>query len=117
MKIYVAFRYSLPSDVINILANIGKAIEAGVEIAKKGHIPYIPHCDCLIAMWSKGMLPKNFYYEMGMTWLKCCDALFLLDKADLLLPNSGVKREYDWAVGNGLRIFYNLDEIPVEVKE
>lgn len=112
MKIYVAYRYSNPSNVIDILGNIGTALEAGVKIALKGHIPYIPHADCLIGIWSKGKLPKEYYYKLGMEWLKCCDAFLLLDKKDLDIKNSGVIREYKYAKSKNMKIFYSLDEIP-----
>jgi len=117
MKIYIAFRYSRPSNVLDILANIGAAIEAGVEVAKKGHYPYIPHLDCLVAMWSKGSLPIEYYYASGMEWLKCCDAMLLLDESDLKINggNNGVAREYQWAVENKMPIYKSVGEIPIGV--
>lgn len=109
MKIYIAAKYSVPENVIDILANIGFAIEAGVEVAKKGHIPHIPHLDCLIAIWAKGALPKNFYYTLGMEALKCCDAILILNG---LKTSKGVKNEYLYAKKTNMKIYYRLEDIP-----
>ena len=113
-RIYIAYRYSNPPNVIDILANIGVAIKAGVEVAKKGHIPHIPHLDCLIAMYAEGKLSINFYYTLGMMDLQRSDAVLLLNKDDLKLNNgnNGVKREYEWAKINNLPIYYSVEEIP-----
>jgi len=111
MKIYIAYRYSTPNNVIDILGNIGKAIEAGIEVIKKGHIPFIPHLDCLVAIWSKGSLPIEYYYKAGLEWLKVCDAMLVLDKNDI--GNSkGVTVEYQNAQIWKKKIFYSIDEIP-----
>jgi hypothetical protein len=68
LKIYVAHRYA--GNTLETLSNIGRAVEAGVEIAKRGHYPFVPHLDCLIAMASKGTLPLDYYYKSSMECLK-----------------------------------------------
>lgn len=108
LKIYVAHRYS--GNTLETLANIGRAVEVGVEIAKKGHYPYIPHLDCQVAIQSKGTLPPEYYYEASMAFLKVCDAIYIVDANDISL-SKGVKAEFEYAVKNGYPVFYCLEEI------
>jgi len=115
-RIYVAHRYSVPADVISILKNIGVAIEAGIKIIEKGHYPYIPHLDCLIAIWSKGKIPKRFFYFYGLAWVEASDAILILDRRDLKL-SEGVQLAHRHAQQLGKTIYYSLQEIPKVKKE
>ena len=109
LKIYVAHRYS--GDTLETLSNIGRAVETGVEIAKRGHYPFVPHLDCLIAIQSKGCLPLDYYYKSSMAFLQVCDAIYIVDWKDID-TSKGVKAEYEWALANKMPIYYNLDELP-----
>lgn len=108
-KIYVAYRYC--GNTLETLTNIGIATDTGIEIAKKGHYPFVPHLDCLIAIQCKGCLPLDYYYNASMAFLQVCDAILIVDKNDLE-TSKGVKAEFDWAKSAGLPIYYNLEEIP-----
>lgn len=115
MKIYIAYRYSA-DNVLDVLGNIGRATKVGLEVAKLGHFPYIPHLDCLVAiMDGSGMdgrtLPKKYYYESSMAFLKVCDALYIIDEEDIGKSN-GVTAEYEYCITHGLPIIRNLEEIP-----
>ena len=113
LKIYVAHRYN--GGTLETLSNIGRAVEIGVEIAKRGHYPFVSHLDCLIAIQSKGCLPLDYYYNSSMAYLQVCDAIFIVDWKDI--DNSkGVKAEFDWATSHGIQIYYNINELP-EVKD
>lgn len=109
LKIYVAHRYA--GDTLETLSNIGRAVKIGVEIARRGHFPFIPHLDCLVAMEDGMTLPLSYYYDSSMAWLKVSDALFVVDKKDLE-TSKGVKEEYNFAVENNLPIFYKLSDLP-----
>ena len=109
MKIYVAHRYN--GGTLETLANIGRAVDVGVELAKKGHYPFVPHLDCLIAIQSKGCLPIEYYYNSSMAWLQASDAIFIVDANDVD-TSKGVKAEFDWAVQNGFTIYYDLNKVP-----
>lgn len=109
MKIYVAHRYN--GGTLETLANIGRAVDVGVEIAKKGHYPFVPHLDCQIAIQSKGCLPLNYYYNSSMAFLQVCDALFIVDTNDVD-TSKGVKAEFDWAVSHGFKIYYDIAKLP-----
>jgi len=109
MKIYVAYRYS--GNTLETLTNIGKATDAGIELAKKGHYPFIPHLDCQVAIQCKGCLPLDYYYKASMAFLRVCDAILILDKSDLN-TSEGVTKEFAWAKSVGVPIYFTLEEIP-----
>jgi hypothetical protein len=113
LRIYVAHRYSCskyPEPVIEILASIGRAVEAGATITEKGHYPFIPHLDCLLAMKVKN-LPVKWYLENSTVWLKQCNAILILDPIDLV-NSQGVLAEFKLAQELGFTIFRSLDEVP-----
>ena len=111
MKIYVAHRYSCNGEVLEVLSSIGRAIKIGNELARKGHFPFVPHLDCLMAIQDNKKIPVSWYYENSMAWLKCCDAIFIVDRYDIY-HSVGVKAEYDYAVSKGYPVFYSIDKIP-----
>ena len=110
MKIYVAHRYSCNGEVLEVLSSIGRAIQIGNELARKGHFPYVPHLDCLMAIQDNKKIPVSWYYENSMAWLKCCDAIFIVDPNDID-QSSGVKAEFDYAVSKGYTVYYYTNEI------
>lgn len=110
MRIYVAARYSA-DNYLDIMKNIGIAVEAGIGVAKKGHYPFIPHIDYLLAIQCKGELPLDYYYKCSIEWLKCCDAILIVNG---LKDSKGVKKEYEYAKSVGMKIYHNIKEIPNE---
>lgn len=109
LKIYVAYRYSA-DNVLDVLHNIGKAIEVGKQLAKKGHSPFIPHLDCLLAIYDfKGEIDLDYYYNCSMDWLKVSDAIFVVDVNDFGV-SKGVTEEITWASGN-IQTFVDLSEV------
>ncbi len=111
LKIYIAGPYtpvdSDPHDAPRIAyANTRAAIRVGIELIRRGHIPFIPHLTHFIHVESDEPLPAAFYKEYDMVWLRHCDALYFLG------PSEGANRELKWATEHGLRIFRALDEIP-----
>ena len=118
MKIYIAYRYSA-NNVCDVLSNIGKAIEVGKEIALAGYFPYIPHLDCLLAIFDhKKLLPLEYYYNSSMEFLKVCDAIFIVEHTDIL-NSKGVKEEYEYAINHGIQVVFSivaLDEYKRTIK-
>lgn len=112
MKIYVAGPYTpLTNDIHEApreaYKNVQKAIRAGIEIIKRGHIPFIPHLTHFIHLETDEPLPRDFYYYYDMFWLQLCDALLFLG------PSEGANKELNWAAEHGLTIYYSIDEIPI----
>lgn len=113
LKIYVAGPYTPTGADFHdaprmAYHNTRRAILAGIEVIKRGHIPFIPHLTHFIHLESDEPLPAEFYYEYDMVWLKCCDALLYLGSS------KGADRELEWAKRNGLRVFLSVSEIPFD---
>lgn len=100
MKIYVAGPYTKGDPVVNVAA----AIDAGDELARMGHYPYIPH---LSMFWHyRHSHEYNFWLDQDKAWLVCCNAL-------LRLPgeSSGADKEVVLAHELGIPVYFSLDEI------
>ena len=111
MKIYIAGPYTPMNSNLHDAAwvankNVKKAIMAGIQIIRKGHSPFIPHLTHFIHLETDEPLPKEFYYEYDIEWLKLCDALLYL------APSNGADIELNIAKNMNLIIYKNIEEIP-----
>jgi hypothetical protein len=109
LRIYVAGPYTAP-DPASVEANTKRAIDAGLQILKKGHTPYIPHLTHYVDLRVRERgehLTWDQYIAWDMQWLAMCDALVLLGNS------KGANLELEKARGLGLQIFLSVDEIPV----
>ncbi|MHA2210145.1 MAG: hypothetical protein ACXABV_13355, partial [Candidatus Thorarchaeota archaeon] len=80
MKIYVAGPYTADT-MEQIEANVQRAIDAGIQIWKKGHFPVIPHLLHWVDLRANEVGIKmdwNDYMLWDAPWLDHCDALYLL---------------------------------------
>ena len=102
MIIFISGPYS--SDP---LINTCKAIQAGEEVVKLGHTPYIPHLNLIWDMFNPH--PKNFWCKLDLGILYKCDGI-------LRLPGEspGADQEIFHAVLWQLKIFHRLEDIPNE---
>ncbi len=122
MKIYIAHRYTCDSppfngDVLHVLHSIGKAAQVGVEVASLGDFPYVPHLDWLIVAMDGALgetIPKSYYYDNSMEWLKVCDAMLVIDPEDLT-RSKGVCREYQYCLEHDIPVFKSCKEYKVFV--
>jgi len=109
MYIYVSGPYSAPSPT-QILANVYKAIDAGIAILFKGHVPFIPHLTHFLSARLRETgkdFSWEFYMRYDLAWLEKCDALLYL------APSKGADIELKAAIRMGKEIFCSIDEIPV----
>jgi len=111
IKIYVAGPYTPKSDDVHDAARIAhlntrKAILAGIEVIKKGHLPFIPHLTHYLHLETQEPLTKEFYYNYSMEWLTLCDGLLYLGSS------SGADLELKFAKDHGLSIYYSINDIP-----
>ena len=107
MRIYIAGPLTADTDEA-VLQNCQKAIDAGIELMRMGHVPFVPH----LMQWfdarakSEGV---NFSWEVYinwcLAWLEQCEALLFLG------PSPGANIELEAAKKAGKRIFYSVDEI------
>lgn len=108
MRIYVAAPYTAPTEW-EVAANVTRAIDAGIEIVRRGHTPYIPHLTHWVELRSQEIgagLDYETYMRMDEEWLACADALLYL------APSPGADRELRYALWNRMQVFRAIEEIP-----
>lgn len=92
--------------------NVDKAIDVGIELMKKGHIPFIPHLSHYINLKAKESFPAEFWYDFDFPIIDKCDALYYM------APSYGADRELVYANDKKMKVFKSLDEVPnVRLKE
>jgi hypothetical protein len=107
LKIYIAGPLSAPTKH-GMLDNIQKAFDVALEIAKKGHIFYLPHLSFFFdeyAQEKEVSLPWEYWMEFDKYWIEQSDALFFIGSSP------GADKELEWAKEMGKQIFYSLDEV------
>lgn len=118
MRIYIAGPYSAASDV-RIRANVTAAIDAGIELAKRGWAPFIPHLTHWVALRvreraqnglneppSEPELKYEDYLRMDDAFLAVCDAFLFLGSSP------GADKELALAKKMGLTIYGLIDDVP-----
>lgn len=107
MKIYIAGPYTATTDTER-LANVTRAIDAGLVVWQRGHVPYIPHLTHYIdARVQERGLPIGYeeYMAYDDAWLACCEGFLYL------APSPGADRELQRAQARGMVIFYHVEEV------
>jgi hypothetical protein len=108
LKIYMAGPYTAESEEL-IVENVHRAIDAGIDIYKRGHYPYIPHLTHYVderSMEIGAGLAWEDYLTWDRAWVLACDAIFLLGHS------RGADLELEWARAEGKLVFDSLDDIP-----
>ena len=108
MKIYVAGPYSADTEE-EIEANVQRAIDAGIDLFRKGHTPFIPHLSHWVELRAQERdieMAWSDYMAWDMVWLQSCDGLLHL------FPSRGANLERETARRLGLKIWYVADQIP-----
>jgi hypothetical protein len=105
MVIYIAgpFRASTPWGVH---CNVANAEIAALEIAKRGHVPMVPHC--MYRNFDKA-LPDEFWLAATITLLERCDAILMLPGWE---RSQGAIAEHQRATDCGMRVFYEMITVP-----
>jgi len=103
LKIYIAG--PLNADAVNYIKNVSRMLKIAIAIRKKGHYPYVPALDILLGFVA-GDWEYQDYFELNKAFLSCCDALFFI------APSPGASKELKLARELGLKIFYDIKEIP-----
>lgn len=109
LKIYIAGPYSAATPVAR-RANVRRAIDAGLAVWLKGHVPFIPHLTHYIAqrVAQRGVpLGYEDYQAYDAVWLAVCDALLYLAQSP------GADRERAVALQRGIPVYTSLDAVPM----
>jgi len=109
LRIYICGPYTKKDDPDEVAHNIRRAILAGIELVRKGHIPFIPLVHFRIGR--EEPFPKEFYHQYDRIWLRYCEALLLLEKSEE--AGGEVEEANLW----GLEIFHSVEEVPEVQKE
>lgn len=102
--VYVAGKFTGATQWA-IAQNIRKAEEAGIEIARLGAMPLIPHANTANF---HGELTTAFWYEGTLELLRRSDAVFLLPNWEV---SKGARDEHKEAVRIGMPLFKNIQDL------
>lgn len=111
LRIYVAGPYSPQSEnrhkcVREAAQNTDKAIEAGIRVLEKGHIPFIPHLSHFVHTHHK--CNNEFaWYTIDNSFLEHWATAILY-----MAPSKGADAELKLARKLELEIFFSVNEIP-----
>lgn len=112
LKIYVAGPYTASTPAL-VLDNVHAALDAGIEIIRRGHVPFIPHLTHWIEKRNERETERHGfrlvyedYLRLDMVWLAECDAVLYLGSSP------GADRELAVAEGRGLTVYRAVEDIP-----
>lgn len=112
MKIYVSGPYSA-EDPREVERNVERAIDAAIEVLRRGHMPVCPHLSHYLDRRARErgyVIPWEVWIRMDLQIIQECDALLYLG------ASRGADIERAFAEGAGKRIFQTLFEVP-DVRE
>lgn len=107
--VYVSGPFTAPTHTGQWL-NTMKALEVGEALANRGYLVHVPHG---ATVWYGS---SNIFDGQDYEWFMELDRRILLGACDALFfmgPSPGADRELAWAKARGLKIWYNLEEVPV----
>jgi hypothetical protein len=88
-----------------VRANIERANEVGLELARMGHVPLVPHT--MMAGWEDDHgLPRERTMELCHRWVERCDAIYVIG------PSPGADSELALATARGMAVFRTLVDVP-----
>ncbi len=104
--VYVAGPFSAP-DRAGVEAHIRRASEAGVEVAKLGFCPVIPHANTAHPDF-ESVQPYQFWIDATAELLRRCDAILLIEGWE---NSSGARAEKAEAERLKMPVFLSLAEL------
>ena len=108
MRIFVCGPYGKRKGLsqAEIEANVQAAIEAGKELARRGHSPFVPH---LYHYLVTGEISEDRWLEITLEWLSVSDAILMIGD---WVTSEGARQELQYATTHGKQIFYRLQDVP-----
>jgi hypothetical protein len=104
--VYCAGPFSAPTRD-GVETNIRRMSELGVEVAKLGAYPWIPHANTALPEFEH-VQPDQFWIAATLEQLRRCDAVLMSEDWK---QSSGARGEHADAFARGQPIFYSLDEL------
>lgn len=109
MKFFISGPYSA-SHPREVLKNVNRAIDIGIELMRMEHAVYIPHLTHYIHLRPNCPFEYKEYLYNDIEFLKVCDAIFFIAHSD------GADGELMLAKQLNKRIYYDLRTVPNEIK-
>lgn len=97
----------LDNPVMEYLDNISRFIEYDILLREAGFAPFNPALDLLVFL-SRRPKEKNDIYEISISMMLKCDAIFLLPGWE---NSAGTRNELEIAQNKYFPIFTDLDEL------
>ncbi|MGC8533146.1 MAG: DUF4406 domain-containing protein [Candidatus Parvarchaeum sp.] len=115
MKVYIAGPYTQNDTDLHDAARIAhentvNAIDFGIDVINKGHLPYIPHLSHFIHLYGKERLSYEYYTKVDIEWLKDCDAILYYHPK--IGDSKGADNELKVAINSEKTVFFSPYEIP-----
>jgi hypothetical protein len=70
-KVFISGPYTSDPEI-----NTELAIDAGTEIIKLGHCPFIPHLSHFVEL--RNHIPYETWLKIDLVWMKLCDCVYRL---------------------------------------
>lgn len=108
--IFVSGKYT-DKKYIEIEENIKLAEYASIELLRRGWVVICPHKNYahFEIYQSTGIFDYDFWLKCSIEILKKCDAIFLLHN---WINSNGSKIEFEYALTNKIKIYYEKDGYP-----
>jgi hypothetical protein len=101
----------IADDHYKIRLNIDRAAAVGLEVAKLGAAPLIPHTNT--GAWFIGTITHEFWYEATLALLRRCDAMILVPGWQ---GSKGTQAEIDEALARKMPIFDRVEQLATWLK-
>ena len=109
LRIFVAYPYSA-STPEEVHRNVCRAMEIGMVLEARGHVPFIPHLTHTWHLHNLSRYGSSLQYEEWMrqtlAWVPVCDAILHT------VSSPGADRELALAEELGLLVFTCIAEVP-----
>jgi hypothetical protein len=93
MTVYVAGPFT-SNTAEGVMLNVNRAIQAGIEVIKKGHHPYVPHLAYYMAAHPMSHMTQmdRRWIDVDSPWVLACDAIYIMPTAyELFLKTPNYK--------------------------
>ncbi len=111
LLVYVAGPFSAP-DRAGVEHNIRKAVDLGIEVAKLGAVPVIPHANTADPRF-ESLHDYRFWIAGTLALLERCDAIIMTPDWQL---SRGAVGEFDRANALKMPTFFNVGELESYMK-